>query len=879
MSAACAGFPAQMREASIGLCEAHLELTAEVAAKAYSAAADAAAPFNPSTRPEKRQIQSSHSSAAASVDHRPAAGGGSLARREGGTADGVARGAVVRAGCLLAAQGLLDPSSGPRAAGESLAMSVLSLWSSPANPDNQHDKKQDGGGDMCVAGGPIGTVDNGDVGGTTAFLTQETFDEPGSVADGEGEGAKSKPVPVSAHVDIPKNTVPLRDLRWGLELLLGCVAPHLADGVDDDRAGSVSGTPAGQHTDGSIDKERRPVAAADSRDDSGMVTDVSSVTFDNGSVRDETVAAAVAGSDGEGSEPPETKARSEMHPARREGDDEEGSRTACRLVEFACRHPDIGPALVASVLVAWIPHLADWGWRPAMTSTAGNGRQVGGQCPSGMQHKNAATTGVARMSTRRSSAAFSRRKSESCWHCSPAGETGASESLAAGAMHMLVFMVRRFPLLPMSDFSAETLNCAAEGSIGFGVRGVGAGKGVGGTGNKIAAVRVAARGGRLTSGRAQRAGEELMLELFLSRGGGGVDVLLPAADSVRGLASLNEKSAASVNRMVAGKEPKGGEEGANVAAVVDSSGKRLVQGGDKYTVHPNTFGSGSGNRDRWWMSSGRRKQLVAAKVEVRQRLPVPLPPTPIRRPSGPSTLGNEPLETINSAGDDTTAAGKHSDHGVFSLSDSTSALTLVDTSLSSAETCGMDLSQTSSDADRPKKGGVGGEGHHVSQSAGSGDGPGDTQHKRGSVLQEKNTETQHQANQAAAGVKRTSTGKGNRVFPLARSSGDSFTDSKLKEGDSTPISLEKDSDASGSRGASFGSHEAERTRAEDSTEPASATGLEKDSYERVPWRVPKSTRSDREDIATSEDGQSKTATIKNGAKSVGWMSRMFRRGK
>ena len=669
MSAACAGFPARMREASIGVCEAHLDLAADVAVKAYAAAADVDASFNPSTRPGKGQNQSSHSSTATSVDHRLAGEGGYLAKREGDTADGVARGAVVRAGCLIAAQGLLDPAIGPRAAAESLAMAVLSLWAAPESQEKQHDEEGRGGRDEGVAGGSVGIADKDAVGGTAAFLTQETFDEPGSVADRGGETTKPVPAPANDQpFAVPRNTVPLRDRRWGLELLLGCVAPHLADGANDDRAGSMSGAPVGRQTDVSTEEERLSVAAGESRDEPGMVPDASSVTFDGGSVRDGTAAAAAADSDGGESEPPE-KSRPESNDA---GEGDEGSRTACRLVDFACRHPDIGPALVASVLIAWIPHLADWGWRPAISSTAGNGWQRGGQCPPDMQHKNAATA-VAGAPTRQPVAAFSTRKPEPCWQCSPAGETEASESLAAGAIHMLVFMVRHFPLLPMSDFSAETLNCAAEGSMGFGVRGAGAGKHVG----------TGINGGRPTNGRAQRAGEELMLELFLSRGGGGMDVLLPAVDSVRGLASLHERSVDSVNRMVVGKESNDGEEATNAATPEDCSSSRLVRGGNKCAVDPNTFGNSS--RDKWWVTSGRRKRLVAVKLQVRQRLPVPPPPTPIRRSSGPSALGSEPLETINSAGDDTTA-GKSFD----TLSDSTSGLTLVDTCLSSAGTFGMD---------------------------------------------------------------------------------------------------------------------------------------------------------------------------------------------
>ena len=293
-----------------------------------------------------------------------------------------------------------------------------------------------------------------------------------------------------------------------------------------------------------------------------------------------------------------------------------------------------------------------------------------------------------------------------------------------------------------------------------------------------------------------------------------------------------------------------------MAAAEGSSSSRLVRGGHKCAVDADTFQIS--NRDKWWMTSGHHKHLVPAKLLVRQRLPIPPPPKPIRRLSGPSALINEPLETIDSSRDNTTA-GKSSGPEMFSLSDSKSGLTLVDMSSSSAGTCGMDLSQASPDADRLKNG-VAGDKGHASQSAASRGDPGDTRNKRGSGARQEEPAQAQQAKRSAAGGKRTSTGKGNKVLPIARTSGDSSTDGQPKDGDSTPVSSRIASDASGSRGASAGSHDGERTHVEDSTGSTSTAFLEDGAYERVPWRVPKA----------------KKAKRKNGVK--GWVSRMFRRG-
>lgn len=887
MSAACAGFPAQMREESIRLCEAHLDLAADVAVKSYATAAAAAASFNPSTQPEKERNLSSRSPVEAySVDPRHASEVGSLARMETDAAAGIARGAVLRAGCLVAAQGLLDPAIGPRAAGESLAMSVLSLWSAPELREEKH---KEGGGEG-LAGGSARPRQKGTVAvdGTPAFVTQETFDELGSIADGgDGRGgprsvsvpANDRPVPA-----VSKNSVPLRDLRWGLELLLACVAPHLADEVDDiDRAESTPGTPTGQHSDGPIDEERRSVAAESSPDEPGMLTDVSSVTFDGGSVKDGTAATGSEG--GGGSGPPKNEVRSDVRPLG-EGDGG-GASTACRLVDFACRHPDMGPALVASVLISWIPQLADWGSRPAMK--AENGRKGEEQYQPGIKHRKTAAIGAAGVSMRRPVAAFSTRRPEPCWQCSPAGETGAAESLAAGAIHMLVFMVRRFRLLPLSDFSAETLNFAAEGSMNFEVGGTGAGTGVE-AGSKAAAVRGVGQEGRPANGRAQRAGEALMLELFLSRGGGGIDILLPAVDSVRGLASLHERSAASVTRIVAGKGPVGGEEDTkNVVATGDSPSARLARGGENLVTGPAILGPtmlGSGNnRDRWWMAPGRRKNYAVAKLEVRQRLPILPPPVPTPRPSGPSVVGISVRKDV--------MAGKGPDHDVFSLSESTSSgLTLLDTSLSSADTCAVDLSQTSSSyAVRRKKGAAGGDknGRVLQSTVAGGGGPGNKQDRYGlnrpdkhGLVRQEELAGKIRANPHAekgkplnTGAIKTSTTKGNRVFPLA-SSGSRFDNRKPKN-EGTPSSPGEDSDTSRHRERSLDSHLGETTPDEDAPDSDSEIVLKKVERERVPWRVPKSSVRGGSDKETPKgDGQPKTEKT---AKGGGWMSRLFRKGK
>lgn len=106
-------------------------------------------------------------------------------------------------------------------------------------------------------------------------------------------------------------------------------------------------------------------------------------------------------------------------------------------------------------------------------------------------------------------------------HTPAVREAQAAEALAAGALHILTLMVcHRFPLLPMSDYSARALVRAAEIGMTFNAEddagfhnedglyfrtrnGMGAKKG----------------GGRQRSnrGQARRAGETLMLELLLAQ--------------------------------------------------------------------------------------------------------------------------------------------------------------------------------------------------------------------------------------------------------------------------------------------------------------------------------------------------------------------------
>lgn len=478
----------------------------------------------------------------------------------------LAKGAVFRAGCLVAAQGLMDPSPGPRLAGESMAMSVLSLWSS-LEGDEEIDSGIDD--DLPVAAfkkmnrvskATDPTPERTDLGGegiVSATGERHVLPEHGSLLSGDSHGVSDTDVlcsrigiggvcdehcscrvdkrgesslrsnsssngdVVGATVRFAEVAVPLRDLRWGTELLLGCLASHFAQGQgvkDPDEARS------------------RPSRRTTSSDDERYLHQTESSNCD----------------------------------------DRQALRIARRLLMFVCECPHLGPALAASILVSWLPDLVGWFHstppKVAVAVTARRGLREVGSGASVESTRRRAHPGY-HIEERSSTSAWqqqrqrpridscgaghsSEKADRGCWRGVPGGEDAAVESLAAGALNMLVLMVRHHGLLPLSDFSTGTLAHAAEHGLSFT-------NDCNGTSTKAnpSAPTVWRRGirGNATvssgeigdkrtqsgiSGQARRAGEALMLELFLVRGGDGIEALLPALDSARGIACLHETSAA-----------------------------------------------------------------------------------------------------------------------------------------------------------------------------------------------------------------------------------------------------------------------------------------------------------------------------------------------
>lgn len=140
-----------MRASAIRACESHFDLAMDSASMAYVAAsaaagmahADPTMSYQYSTRQQadKCPRNISQSKGSAIDDDNPLAAGkngtvmindGERRLRRGKL---VARGAAFRAGCLVAAQGLMDPATGPRQAGASLAKSLFSLR--PSSPSSE----------------------------------------------------------------------------------------------------------------------------------------------------------------------------------------------------------------------------------------------------------------------------------------------------------------------------------------------------------------------------------------------------------------------------------------------------------------------------------------------------------------------------------------------------------------------------------------------------------------------------------------------------------------------------------------------------------------------------------------------------------------------
>lgn len=555
-----------MRESAIRICQAHLERTVDVALEAFQAAA---APTDTSNE---------------------------------------ARGAVFRAASLVAAQGLMDPADSPRLAAESLVVSAMSLWSS---------------------------------------TTEAVAEEIGAVGneDGEPEGESRAPTGARDTRPVVVAALPLRDLRWGLEIVLACVAPYLADGIPEVEDNNPDGEnqlpttlnggdkhPVGTFDDGKRRRSSTTSAVDDSRQAESTPAEGQVALTANTAASGGVMAGQASGSGGTESPNDDTAKRRQTFAQERPGpgrrrsalprcsielnggahDDcaERRSRLALRLVDVACRHPDVGPALVSSILVSWIPSLLRWGGIPSsgpayFDSTAGLMAAGSGSGDSGACSSIAANFG------------------------GPAGEMAASEALASGAIHMLAFMVRTFPLLPLSEFSAETLAGAAEGGMAFEARRNTSCK------DRSAATRMPTRGksgtaGRRydrrssTSGRAPHAGQTLMLDLFLHAGtsgsGGGrlafVNDILPALNTSRGINFVHETS----NAFFTGTTSRDDRHEKTMSRGGSGDGGGGQRGG---RVGEEDCMTGAAVADRaagYFLGAAVDKNAV----EIRERLPVPI---------------------------------------------------------------------------------------------------------------------------------------------------------------------------------------------------------------------------------------------------------------
>lgn len=731
MSAACAGFPAIMRETSIRVCLAHLDLTAKVAVEAYNAATVTANDTTSSSRclkpsPSTTSMSGHLSNGRSTIskedkkeatETNPDQERGLTADANSGSGDrsSCARGAVVRAACLAAAQGLMDPAGGPRLAGESLAMSALTLWSSPpALVDEGHEwswNKEEGcataaavvaAAAAATAAVDVGAIVEGDF-GTSADVDAKV---PPFHGTSEGESAEANTDVWITRVDDvsvgatnfggerkheiqsdsaptrstregtsmcvrrgaaggtpPSETasstinalVPLRDLRWGVEIILACVAPYLADGIPvacEDVAGKA------------------PIASEDGRAHARGAVGVS-----NSSHRLRSASTHMGDRERSGPTILERKCSrgasfggvgdsggDQWTHHNAEGEERDGSQLALRLLDFACRHPDVGPALVSSILASWIPCLVQWS-RPrpmakASTCIEGSGERRG-------IRRSGPYGGDTNAMTVAQSVSYSGRQNPkerldaSLGAAAPVGEVAASEALASGAIYMLCFMLRSFPLLPFSDFSSETLVAVAEGGMAFGECARSTNTGThgrrGGTETPRctgAAVAAAARAGAdhqrhhhrrhrrgqrsSTCGRAQKAGEALMVQILLRAndcGGArsGEGELLPSLNTARGIIFMHDTSSslhAQSTSHTKGAAFTGG----------DGKGRGSFGEGGNSEILPGRIA----NRKRCSSDTAPgRGQPIVAEVEVRQR--VKLPPPPVQ--PTPTVPDSDPLAT------------------------------------------------------------------------------------------------------------------------------------------------------------------------------------------------------------------------------------------
>lgn len=458
------------------------------------------------------------------------------------------RGAVFRAMCLFAGHGLLDPVEGPRVAAESLATSLLSRSGcrSPMDPT---------GVKVPVHVEISGVVNDPPVAEDAAGAGR---------AEGEVDGSMGRIKSAAQLLGSPRPCLRLRDVRWGLEVLLACVAMDVANEVE---------LVAQSNTLNTI-----PSAEANKK---GALVDG---RLEEGNQEDETT--TCPNHHGLAAHPTVAKKRA----AR--------AQIAYSLVAYACQQSHIGPTLVASILLAWIPHLLERR-RPTSTEATAvvdrgvsrGGRALQPQHPADVPGNPLPIKDLRKQQSR-----------EAQW-CSPAaGEHEAAVVLVVGAIRMLVFMVKSFSLVPLSDFSAEKLALAAEAGIALGTMAVG-----GNTTTARAKTSAAPPQSRRQSMgyRARAAGETLILELLLEHPGGGLEALLPALTNTGGFIHLQQSAASA---------PAHGVKAPSVGAGAVGEERGHVKDGSILTFRTN-YGDTNFTPDR---EGGR------ANIDARSRLKIPV---------------------------------------------------------------------------------------------------------------------------------------------------------------------------------------------------------------------------------------------------------------
>lgn len=385
------------------------------------------------------------------------------------------RGAVFRAMCLIAGHGLLDPVDGPRAAAESMVISLLSHGGCrlPKDP--------------TTAFGVTIPVEAE----TSDIVSNKPVAEGAAGAAGAGRagermgGSMDRMRPAAELLGSPRRCLRLRDIRWGLDTLLMCLA------ID-------------------IGNELELIAPPDTMNIARAAEAKNKVMFSNAHEDEETQDHKKT------TLPNHHGLRSHSMTAKKRA---VRALKAYGLVESACRESHIGPTLVASILLAWIPHLRERRWPTSREAYAVADRGV-------MTGRTLQSHPVNELGDPAKNKGLRKQHStEGKWSSSDAGEHEAAAVLVVGAIRMLVFMVKSYRLVQLSEFSAAKLALVGEVGIALGTNVDG--------GKETSNVR------HSMGGRARAAGETL-IKLLLNNAEEGLEVLLPVLTNTRGVIHLQQ---------------------------------------------------------------------------------------------------------------------------------------------------------------------------------------------------------------------------------------------------------------------------------------------------------------------------------------------------